>query len=95
MKTQSILLEDLQDLFSNKNNYFLNREESHNGVPDEGDGDQGEYNEWFLYYRHPRFPEGIFMKETWQTDSYGGNEFLYNVEFVNGKEELRTVFVPV
>ena len=81
MNNETILLKDLQDLLSNKAKYLQ--------------GNQGEYNETFKFYKHPGIPNGVFMRETYYTDSYGSNQNLVAVEFVKGKEKTITVFEPM
>ena len=39
---------------STRYKYFLSESKGHTGVPDSGDGSQGEYNETFKYYRHKK-----------------------------------------
>jgi hypothetical protein len=95
MKGEVILLSDLQDLLKNKSKYKVNTETGHIGVAQDGEGNQGEYNEKFIFYKHPGLPEGVFMKETHTTDSYGYDFTLQNVEFVKGKEKTITVFEPI
>lgn len=56
---------------------------------------QGEYNETFKFYKHPGLPEGVFMKEAYNTDSYGYDAKLETVEFVKGKEKQITVYEPI
>lgn len=82
----TIELKDLQDLFENKHKYIINFVET---------PQQEVYNRTFKVYRHPNFPEGIFMKETYKTDNYGGDDRLYSVEFVKGKEKTITVYEPI
>jgi len=92
---QTIKISVLQELFKNKNKYFLNKKNGHTGVPDDGEGNQGEYNEYFKYYRHPEMPENLFMRERYETDSYGETEGITHTEFVKGKEKTITVFEPI
>lgn len=87
MKNDTILLTDLQDLFNNKDKYFVQEAKGHMGVPDDGGGNQGEYNETFKYYKHPGLPTGVFMVETYQSNSYGNNDSLSAISFVKGKEK--------
>ena len=96
MKEDTISLKDLQDLLKNKRQYLQSTTKGHIGIP-EGydDGSQGEYNESFKFYKHPGLPEGVFMRETYQTDSYGSNESLTNIEFVKGREKTIKVFEPI
>ena len=90
----SILLSDLQDLLKNKTKYLLSEQQGHQGVHS-GDGNQGEYNETIKYYQHPGLPEGIFMQEVYQSDSYGDNYGITSVSFVKGKAKTITVYEPV
>ena len=78
-----------------KSKFFLNKENGHCGVPEDGEGWQGEYNESFRYYKHPGLPENVFLKETWQTDSYGDNDHLVQVQFVQGVAKTITVYEPI
>lgn len=92
----SILITTLQEFFKNKNKYLVNTEKGHIGIPDNDyDGDHGEYNETFKFYKHPDFPEGIFFRETWHTDSYGDNNSVVEYGFVEGKEKTITVYEPI
>jgi len=93
-----IELKVLNELMSNntKNKYLVQTQQGHIGIPDSwGDGNQGEYNEAFKFYKHPGLPEGVFMKETYHTDSYGERDSLVDVQFVKGKEKTITVFEPI
>lgn len=92
----SILLADLQELLKNKQRYKVTQQLGHIGIgADDDEGVQSEYNEKFIFYRHPRLPEGVFMKETWQSDSYGSNEAVTGIEFVKGKEKTITIYEPI
>lgn len=93
--TESIALSDLQDLFNNKHKYFLSEEKGHIGVPDESEGEQDEYNETFKFYKHPGLPEDTFMRETYNSDSYGYDDFLVKIDFVKGKAKTITVYEPI
>lgn len=95
MTTETILLKDLQELFANRHNFFHSKSEGHQGVPRDHDGMEGEYNESFKFYKHPGLPEGIFMRETWHSDSYGSGDSLISIEFVQGKNKVITVFEPI
>lgn len=94
---ETIELKVLNELMSNntKKKYLMQEMPGHRGVPDDGEGNQGEYNETFKFYKHPGLPEGIFMRETWHTDSYGYGDVLQSTEFVKGKEKTITVFEPI
>lgn len=85
----------LQELFNNKNKYFINKKNTHTGIPDNSEGYQGEYNEYAKYYRHPDMPDNLFFKETYQTDSYGYNDAVVNYSFVSGKSKKITVYEPI
>lgn len=83
------------EVMNNKKLYKTQEVTGYTGVPSNGEGNQGEYNEKFLFYKHPDFPEGIFLRETWITDSYGYNASIEKIEFVEGKEKLVTVFESI
>jgi hypothetical protein len=53
------------------------------------------YNETFEFYQHPEMPKNIFMKITIRTDSYGDNDFIHEIQFVEGKEKTITVYEPI
>ena len=95
MKDQTISLKDLMDLFKNKDKYEISRAEGHQGIPDGDDGNQGEYNESFIFYKHPGLPENVFMRETYNTNSYGYDERIETIDFVTGKEKTITIFEPI
>ena len=96
MNEEVIKLSDLQELLTNKYKYRFSEAVGHQGIPDDyRSGVQGEYNERIVYYKHPSLPENIFMKETYQTDSYGDSENLEKVEFVKGTEKTIKVFEPI
>lgn len=91
-----ISLQTLNELFNNKSKYFKNHKKGHQGIGNNNsNGHQGEHNEYFKFYKHPELPEGVFMRETYNTDSYGDNDFIVKVEFVKGKEKQITVFEPL
>ena len=92
---ESIKVEVLMDLFNNKHQYKVNKVQGHKGIPDDNFyGIRDEYNEYFLFYKHPEFPENLFMRESYRTDSYGGDDRLYAVDFVTGKEKTIIVYEP-
>jgi hypothetical protein len=78
-----------------KSKYRVSEEKGHIGILEHYDGMQGEYNETFRFYKHPALPASIFMKETWQTDSYGDNDHLVGVQFVQGVPKTITVYEPL
>ena len=93
MEEKIIKLSVLNDLLKNKNKYFVKEEKGYQGVPSNNyDGIQGEYNETFKYYRHPEFPENLFMREVWHTNSYGDYDMIVKIEFVEGKKRQITVY---
>ena len=92
---KSIDLKSLNDLFANKSKYFHSETTGHNGVGNSYDGVQGEYNETFKFYKHPALPEGVFLKETYNTDSYGYEERIVSIQFVEGVEKTVKVFEPI
>lgn len=96
MKKEVISIEVLNEVLGkNKHKYLQQEKQGHIGVPSDGEGNQGEYNETFKFYKHPDFPEGIFLRETYNTDSYGYNDNLVEVLFVKGKEKKVTVYEPI
>lgn len=52
---------------------------------------QGEKGETFEVY-NVGLPDGMFLKITTITDSYGDNESVGGIEFVKGKEKTVTVY---
>ncbi len=94
---ESITIKALQELFENKSKYLVNTEKGHIGIPDNDDyeGKSGEFNETLKFYKHPEFPEGFFMRESWVTDSYADNSHLDKVTFVQGREKTITVYEPI
>lgn len=96
MEEKVIKLSALNDLFLNKSKYKTQTEKGHIGISDNAyNGSQGEYNETFNYYKHPELPEGIFMRETLQSNSYGDNDSIVKIEFVEGIEKTVKVFEPI
>lgn len=95
MSQQSINVKVLSELFSNKQKYKINEKVAYQGIPDNEDGVQGQYNEKHVYYRHPEMPDNLFMREIYQTDSYGYDEHLCSVSFVEGKEKTITIYEPI
>jgi hypothetical protein len=93
---ESIEVKVLQELFKNKNSYLVSTKSGYTGVTNSyGSGVQGEWNETFHFYRHPKMPENLFFRETYHTDSYGDNESIVSIDFVEGKEKTITVFEPI
>lgn len=95
LANQTILLSDLQDLLNNKHKYLTSEMKGHNGVSGDGGSLRGEYNETFKYYSHKGLAEGIFMRVTIHTDSYGSNDSIVAIDFVEGKQKTVTVFEPI
>lgn len=97
MKTEeTVKMSVITELFNNKGKYLHSVRTGYIGIA-EGDynGSQGEYNERFVYYRHPEMPESYFMQETYDTDSYGNEEKIVSVQFVKGVEKTIKVFEPI
>lgn len=90
---QTIKLKDLQELFNNKSKYFHSEQKGHQGLKEREY--QGEYNEKFIFYTHAGLPEGVFLRDTYRTDSYGDNENVVKTEFVMGVKKQITVFEPI
>ncbi len=78
-----------------RNKYLISESKGHTGVPDGGDGSQGDYNETFKYYRHPEMPVNVFLQITYVTDSYGDGESISEMKLVEGKEKQVTIYEPI
>jgi len=94
IKTINELLEDIHKS-SYVKKYFINKQDGHKGVLDGSDGSQGEYNEYFEFYQHPSLNENVFLRVTFNTDSYGDNESISSIQFVEGKAKTITVYEPI
>lgn len=94
---ESIKLDVLNELLQSetRKKYFLNKENGHFGVPRDGEGYQGEYNETFEYYKHPELPENVFLQITKHTDSYGCDPTIVEFKFVKGVAKQVTVYEPI
>lgn len=92
---KQISIKAFNEVMNNKRKFKTQEINGHIGVTDYVQGNQGEYNEKFIFYKHPDFPEGVFLRETLTTDSYGENESITKVELVEGKEKTVTIFEPV
>lgn len=69
---------------------FVETKEGHQGV-NNYDGAQGEYNEYFKIYKIKEKPE-LFIKVTYNTDSYGSNDSIVNINFVKAKPKTVTIY---
>jgi hypothetical protein len=94
---ESISIKVLNELLSadKKHKYIVNSLKGHQGVPGDYRGSQDEYNETFEFYKHPEMSKNIFMRITTRTDSYGGNDFIHEIQFVEGKEKTITIYEPI
>jgi hypothetical protein len=94
---ESINIKVLNELLSSssKGKYRIHTAEGHQGIPDSYEGSQGDYNETFEFYQHPEMPKNMFLKVTMHTDSYGDNDFIYELQFVEGKEKTITIYEPI
>jgi len=91
----SIKITTLQEFFKNKEKYFVKEEIGYTAIEEHDEGSCGDYNETFKFYKHPEFPENIFFRETWWTDSYGNNSAIKSFEFVEGKKKTITIYEPI
>jgi len=89
---ESISIKVLNELMSNttKHKYKVSTIKG-----DQNDGYEDSYNETFEFYKHPELPENIFLKITMRTDSYGENDFIHEIQFVEGKEKTITIYEPI
>jgi hypothetical protein len=87
---QTIKISTLNDFFTNKQKYFVNTSttESYGSY-------EGSYDEYFKYYKHPDFPQNVFIRETIRTNSYKTDDFVYEMSLVEGKEKTITIFEPI
>lgn len=95
---ESISIKVLNELLSKetKRKYKVSQLPGHNGIDgNNSDGEQGEYNETFEFYQHPEMSKNIFLKITMRTDSYGDNDRIHNIQFVEGREKTITVYEPI
>ena len=94
--TESIKIKVLNELLSvdKKHKYRVTSLNGHQGIEDY-EGSQGDYNETFEFYQHPDMPKNLFLKITMRTDSYGDNDFIHELQFVEGKEKTITVYEPI
>lgn len=86
MEIKSIEIELLNKILgsinkSNKELVFVEKILGHQGVPNGYDGMQGEYNEYHEIYSIKSLP-GLFIKVTYNTDSYGDSERITGTKFV-------------
>lgn len=87
------LIRAFNEVMQNKNKYKVNKILGHQGIPEtEDEGYQGEYNEYFLLYGHPNFPENVYLRETYQSNSYGEDDAITDVRFVQGVEKTVIVY---
>ncbi len=85
----------LDDLTAkNKQLKFIEKINGHQGIPENYEGNQGEYNEYSNIFQVIDEPE-IFIKVTYQTDSYGSNDSLTSIQFVQGVKKTIEVFEPI
>lgn len=90
----TVKLSVIVDLLNNRKDHFHSQQKGHQGLRDNEEY-QGEYNETFKFYQHKDLPKNLFLRETYHTDSYGYNDSLVKVDFVEGIEKQITVFEPI
>ena len=91
---ESISLKVLNEILSEetREEYKVSENKGHQGIHEDDDGRQGEYNERFEYFQHPEMPKNIFLQLTFHTNSYGYDESVKNVKFVEGVAKTITVY---
>ena len=47
---KQISISSFNDVMNNKSKYLVQKTNGHTGVPDDSDGEQGEYNEKFIFF---------------------------------------------
>ena len=68
---------------------FVERIDNHLGVSDNSyadDGVEGEYDSYSMIYKI-NSQQNLYMKVTYNTDSYGSNEFIVSIKFVKKNEK--------
>ena len=60
-------------------------------IPEDGDGSQGDENEFDIVYQSVEKPE-IYIKVSCFTDSYGSGSYIRGVQFVQPQEKTITVY---
>lgn len=92
------LLSNIGNPRSNKALRFETREEGHQGVSSNSYGGyhgvQGEYDSYSLIFKVVDETH-VYLKFTYQTDSYGSNDFISSIQFVQPTECKVTDFEPV
>lgn len=81
------LLANITSPHSNKSLKCVTKENIHEGVPEGswGGGNQGEYNERAEIYQSIEDPS-VFLRFEFTSDSYGDNDFLSSLQFVEPEE---------
>jgi hypothetical protein len=87
-----VSIKTMNEFFSNRGKYFVEEVKGHTPIRDDDEGLQGEYNEYFRIYKHPDFPQGYFLKETYHTNSYGDDPALEELKFVTAKTKMIAVY---
>jgi len=87
---QTIKIKTLNEILKNKQKYFISTSK-----PESYGEYEGNYDEYFRYYKHPDLPKNIFLQETVRTNSYKTDDFVYEINLVEGKEKTITVFEPI
>lgn len=64
------------------------------GVHNDWEGNQGDSNEYYITYTHPEL-DGILVKFTYETDSYGGNDRITSIQFGRAVKKEISVFEEV
>jgi len=88
------IFKEIQFFPNNKELKYLERQEGHKGVPEAVEGYQGEYNEYSEIYKINEFDD-LFLKVTYNTDSYGENDFVVSIQFAKPKQVNKTIYEPI
>jgi hypothetical protein len=54
---------------------------------------QGGYDEYYKVFKLP--VEGVFLKLTYRTDSYGDNDSLHSIQFVKETQKKVTIYEAI
>ena len=90
------ILKDLHvyNLKNNKELTLISEGKTHDGGVNDGEGNQGEYDEYQKVFRVNKL-EDIYIKFTIRTDSYGDNEYIYSIQFVKPTVKTIQLFEPI
>jgi len=72
---------------------FISKQDIHIGVPDGGDGSQGDENSYYNIYKFK--DEDLYISVEYYTDSYGNGEYIRGIQFVKETEKKVKSYDPI